>query len=355
MFVDKVEVVVKSGDGGAGAVSFLREKFVIAGGPDGGDGGDGGNVYFEVSQNCDTLSHFRGKNRYCAQNGSPGGKRNKTGKNGKDIVLLVPPGTEVRDRNTEELLLDLRDVGKTLFLRGGKGGLGNVHFKNATNQAPTYAQKGIAGIEANLILELKLIANVGLVGFPNVGKSTLIATISNARPKIANYAFTTLIPSLGVVDCGDYHSFIMADIPGIIKGASEGKGLGLEFLRHIERTRFLLFVLDFADEITAQFQSLRYELQNFSQTLAQKPFGIVLSRADMLDLNTQEIAFASFLQSLGLAQNPLDSVPLSYVMPNNWEQAPQTQAPVFVLPISSLTRHNTETLRFLLGRFLEKQ
>ena len=354
MFVDKVEVVVKSGNGGAGAVSFLREKFVIAGGPDGGDGGDGGNVYFEVSPNCDTLSHFRGKNRYYAQNGSPGGKRNKTGKNGKDIVLIVPPGTEVRDKNTEELLLDLRDVGKTLFLRGGKGGLGNVHFKNATNQAPTYAQKGIAGIEASLILELKLIANVGLVGFPNVGKSTLIATISNARPKIANYAFTTLIPSLGVVDCGDYHSFVMADIPGIIEGASEGKGLGLEFLRHIERTRFLLFVLDFAGELGAQFHALRYELQNFSPSLAQKPFGIVLSRADMLESRAQADVFADFLQSLGIAPNPLDSVPLSYIAPERWEQAPQQQSPAFVLPISSLAHHNTETLRFLLGRCLKQ-
>lgn len=347
MFVDRVEVFVKSGNGGAGAVSFLREKFIIAGGPDGGDGGNGGNVYFEVSQNCDTLSHFRGKNRYCAKNGNPGSKRKKTGKNGEDIVLIVPPGTEVRDKDTHELLLDLREVGKTLFLRGGKGGLGNVHFKNAQNQAPTYAQKGIKGAEANLVLELKLIANVGLVGFPNVGKSTLIATISNARPKIADYAFTTLIPSLGVVDCGDYHSFVMADIPGIIKGASEGKGLGFEFLRHIERSRFLLFVLDFLNSPAQSFAALRTELQNFSQKLAQKPFGIVLSRADTLDLPTQTKQFADFLQALGLEHNPLDSVPLSYI-------APQNQSPAFVLPISSLTKTNTETLRFLLGRTLEK-
>ena len=182
----------------------------------------------------------------------------------------------------------------------------------------------------------------------------MIATISNARPKIANYAFTTLIPSLGVVDCGDYHSFVMADIPGIIKGASEGKGLGLEFLRHIERTRFLLFVLDFAGELDRQFKELRYELQNFSPLLAQKPFGIALSRADMLESGAQADVFGRFLQTLNLAPNPLDSAPLSYIAPNNWEQAPQTQSPVFVLPISSLAHHNTETLRFLLGRFLEQ-
>lgn len=353
MFVDKVEIYVKSGNGGAGAVSFRREKFIVQGGPDGGDGGDGGHIYFEVSKNCDTLSHFRGKKAFYAQNGQQGGSRNKHGRNGKDVTLIVPIGTQVKHKETGEILLDLCKIDKVLFLHGGKGGLGNAHFKSATKQAPTYAQKGIAGAEANIILELKLIADVGLVGFPNVGKSTLISVLSNARPKVADYAFTTLIPSLGVVDCHQYKSFVMADIPGIIQGASNGKGLGLEFLRHIERTCFLLFVLDCIHEPMEQFTSLRDELQQFSHALSQKSFGIVLSRMDLLEEKMQIQTFTKLLHQLHIPPNPYKDVSLSYIIPATWEQEMPMQALKFILPISSITHHNIETLRFLLAQSLE--
>ena len=263
MFVDNIKIVASSGKGGAGCASFHREKFIIKGGPDGGDGGKGGDVYVLADKNTHTLSHFKGHKHIKAKNGMPGKSRNMTGKSGEDAYIIVPPGTQIFDNETDELLADMvKDGEKVRLLKGGKGGLGNVHFKSATNQRPTYAQPGLPGETKELRLELKLIADVGLVGFPNVGKSTLISMISNASPEIANYEFTTLTPKLGVVALNDYSSFMMADIPGIIEGASDGKGLGLEFLQHIERTKTLLFIIDMANyrETLEQYNILKEEL-----------------------------------------------------------------------------------------------
>ena len=357
MFVDRVEIFVSSGKGGEGAVSFHREKFVINGGPDGGDGGKGGNVYFVVDRNTDTLSHFRGHKHFKAQNGKPGLGRNKYGKNGKDLIISVPPGTQVFDVESGKLLLDLLEESqKILFLEGGKGGLGNAHFKSATNQRPTYAQKGMPGVEKNIRLELKLIADVGLVGFPNVGKSTLVSVLSNAKPEIANYEFTTLIPSLGIVNVGDYQSFVIADIPGIIGGASEGKGLGLEFLRHIERTRFLLFVLDIANyrDISTQFDILQKELKNFSQELAMRPFGIMLSKSDTQE-NKQEI-LEEFLKSEGLTLMPHSKIPYCFISRDkeDFTSPKDISKPMFVVLVSSVGGENIDSLKHLLYECLQE-
>lgn len=299
MFVDSVTLILESGKGGQGAVSFHREKFILQGGPDGGDGGRGGSVFFYVDNNTDTLSAFRGRKKLKAKNGQPGGTRKCYGKAGEDLTVTVPPGTQVVDAETGELLLDLEEVGqKVLFLAGGKGGLGNVHFKSSTNQRPTHAQKGMPGESRQVKLELKLIADVGLVGFPNVGKSTLISTLSSARPEVADYEFTTLTPKLGVVDAGDYRSFVLADIPGIIGGASDGKGLGLQFLRHIERTGVLLFMLDAANYRTLhnQYKTLREELKKYSEPLSNKPYAIGISRVDAM---TPEEAVAKVREFIG--------------------------------------------------------
>ena len=290
MFVDSVDIFITSGNGGAGAVSFRREKFVIQGGPDGGDGGKGGDIIFEVDSNADTLSKFRGKKHYKAQNGAQGGSRNCTGKNGANLIIKIPLGTQILDFDSGALIADLNAPNATItILKGGKGGMGNARFKNATRQTPTYAQSGIKGESRHIKLELKLIADVGLVGFPNVGKSTLISTLSNAKPEIADYEFTTLIPNLGVVAVDELQSFVMADIPGIIEGASGGKGLGVQFLKHIERTKFLLFVLDITrknsekNSLVAQFETLRKELANFSAELFRRDFGIVISKYDIAE------------------------------------------------------------------------
>lgn len=355
MFVDSVEIFVSSGKGGEGAVSFRREKFVLNGGPDGGDGGKGGNVYFQVDRNTDTLSHFRGHKTFKAQNGKPGEGRNKYGKKGEDLVIIVPPGTQVFDSQSGELLLDLvEESQKILFLEGGKGGLGNVHFKSATNQRPTYAQKGLSGIEKQIRLELKLIADVGLVGFPNVGKSTLVSVLSNAKPKIANYEFTTLIPKLGIVNVGEYQSFVIADIPGIIGGASEGKGLGLEFLRHIERTRFLLFVLDLANYRTLQeqFGTLRAELEHFSVELSRRPFGIMFSKLDVQQ-NTEsqgiQEEIAKFLNAFQFQLTQRESSGLfTQKDKRDFGKDYDWSMPLFALGVSSVSGENLESLRFLL-------
>lgn len=353
MFVDSVQIFVSSGKGGEGAVSFRREKFVLNGGPDGGDGGKGGNVYFQVDNNTDTLSHFRGHKTFKAQNGQPGQGRNKHGKKGEDLVIVVPPGTQVFEDN--QLLLDLLEGEKILFLEGGKGGLGNSHFKSATNQRPTYAQKGLPGIEKSIRLELKLIADVGLVGFPNVGKSTLVSTLSNAKPEIANYEFTTLVPSLGIVRVGDYQSFVIADIPGIIGGASEGKGLGLEFLRHIERTRFLLVVLDLANyrSLKEQFSTLRAELERFSPKLAMRPFGIMFSKLDTQGENAESQSYqegiSEFLNAFGF-QLKTGENPLLFMQKDKEDFGADYDfnLPLFALAVSSVSGENLESLRFLL-------
>ena len=286
MFIDSVKLSIASGNGGKGAVSFRREKHVLLGGPDGGDGGDGGDVYFVCDNNMHTLLNYKGKKELRAKNGADGEKRNKNGKKGESLELKVPQGTQVIDNESGELLLDLKEEGqRELFLKGGLGGRGNARFKSATNQVPDFAQKGIKGLEKLVRLELKLIADVGLVGFPNAGKSTLISVLSNAKPQIANYEFTTLNPKLGLVKVGDFDSFVMADIPGIIQGASEGKGLGIKFLKHIERTKFLLFLLDLSRQmsIKEQFEILKKELRSFSTELFKRDFAVLISKSDLLE------------------------------------------------------------------------
>lgn len=357
MFIDCVEIFVSSGKGGEGAVSFRREKFVLNGGPDGGDGGKGGNIYFQVDRNTDTLSHFRGHKHFKAQNGRPGEGRNKYGKKGEDLVIIVPPGTQIFDSESGELLLDLlNEAQKVLFLEGGKGGLGNAHFKSATNQRPTYAQKGLPGITKTLRLELKLIADVGLVGFPNVGKSKLVSVLSNAKPQIANYEFTTLTPSLGIVNVGDYQSFVMADIPGIIGGASEGKGLGIEFLRHIERTRFLLFVLDLSNfrDIKEQFKVLRLEVGKFSQKLENRPFGIMLSKSDVIE-DTENL-IKSFVNDLNFNLKKYAQIPHCFLQKevNDFNAELDFTKPLFTLAVSSVKGDNIESLKHLLYKNLKE-
>ncbi|WP_281950545.1 GTPase ObgE [Nitrosophilus kaiyonis] len=353
MFIDSVELTVSSGKGGAGAVSFRREKFMPKGGPDGGDGGKGGDVYFVVDKNTHTLSHFKGKKVLKAKNGRPGEGRKKHGKNGDPLVLIVPPGTEVRDAVTGELLLDLINDGeKVLFLEGGKGGKGNWHFKSPTNQRPTYAQPGLPGKTVQIRLELKLIADVGLVGFPNVGKSTLISVLSNAKPEIANYEFTTLTPKLGVVEVSEFESFVMADIPGIIGGASEGKGLGLQFLKHIERTKTLLYMIDissYRDPIT-QYKTLKKELNKFSEVLSKRSYAIALTKIDALSLEEANEKISKFLESLKLKQNSENR----YGLDKNYRYFLQKkddidiEKPYFVFPISAVSNINIKPLSYAL-------
>ena len=285
MFIDSVKLTLSSGHGGAGAVSFRREKHVILGGPDGGDGGDGGDVYFVCDNNTHTLANYKGKKAMRASDGEAGMGKRMTGKKGESLELIVPPGTAVYDAQTNELLCDMVEEGqRTLFLKGGKGGLGNFHFKNSINQAPEYAQKGMPEESVEVRLELKLIADVGLVGFPNVGKSTLISAVSNAKPQIANYEFTTLTPKLGLVEVDEFSGFVMADIPGIIEGAAEGKGLGHFFLRHIERNSLLLFLIPAdANDIVAEYEILLNELKKYNPELLDKQRLVAISKSDMLD------------------------------------------------------------------------
>lgn len=287
MFLDYVKISVKSGDGGRGCVSFRREKYVPKGGPNGGDGGKGGDVIFRATNSLSTLIDFRYNRHYRARRGEHGQGGDKTGRNGKDCLVLVPCGSIVKDEETGEVLCELlADGDEEVILKGGRGGRGNTHFKSSTNRAPRYAEDGQPGIEKIVVIELKLIADVGLVGFPNSGKSTLISKISAAKPKIADYPFTTLVPNLGIVKYREYDSFVVADIPGIIRGASEGKGLGLQFLRHIERTRVLLFMIDasavnFEDAFDEYFVLLG-ELTNYSKILLKKPRILCFTKADTL-------------------------------------------------------------------------
>ena len=363
MFVDSVDLLVSSGKGGAGCVPFWNEKFVIKGGPDGGDGGDGGSIYFRVDNNIDTLSALRGKKHIKAENGRPGEGRKRYGRKGKSLEIVVPLGTQVIDIESGELLLDLVNEGETiLFLKGGKGGLGNTHFKSATNQRPTYAQPGLAGITKKIRLEMKLIADVGLVGYPNVGKSTLISVISNAKPKIADYEFTTLIPNLGVVNVGEYNSFLMADIPGIIEGASCGRGIGIRFLKHIERTKTILLLIDVINYRTMQYQyrTLLSELEHYSQKLADKKFAIAITKCDTLSIEKANILIKKFLQDIGLKPNKIlqqygaNMEYFSYGMKEKFNYNLSKIEPLFVLPISTLSRFNLDPLRFALKDFIDK-
>lgn len=289
MFLDHAKIYIKSGDGGNGCVSFRREKFVPKGGPNGGDGGKGGDIIFKATSQLSTLVDFRYKAHYKAQRGEHGMGSLKTGKNGNNEVILVPCGSIIKDSETGKVLAELLVNGQeVLLLKGGRGGKGNNHFKNSTNQAPRIAQKGEKGIEETVVIELKLIADVGLVGFPNAGKSTLISKISSAKPKIADYAFTTLVPNLGIVKYGEYESFVVADIPGIIEGASSGKGLGIQFLRHIERTRLLLFMIDATNltnaklkkEFLRDYDTLLKELKKYEADLLDKPRILCFTKID---------------------------------------------------------------------------
>lgn len=291
MFVDYAKILVKSGDGGNGAVSFRREKYVAAGGPDGGDGGKGGDVYFQVDPNQNTLIDFRYKKKFKAENGKNGEGAHRYGRGGEDIYIKVPIGTIVKEADTGKILADLSKEGQTeLIFPGGRGGKGNSHFATSTRQAPRFSQDGEKGIEKEVILELKLLADVGLIGFPNVGKSTFLSRTTSARPKIADYHFTTLEPNLGVVKNEHGASFVIADIPGIIEGASEGTGLGLQFLRHIERTRLLLHVIDVSGNegrnAVEDFNTINNELKKYSERLSSRKQIIVANKIDAMQDNT---------------------------------------------------------------------
>ena len=287
MFTDYTKIIIKSGDGGNGAITFRREKYVAAGGPDGGDGGKGGDIYFVVDPDANTLINFRYNKKYKAQNGENGSGNNCYGKKGEDLYIKVPAGTVIKDAETGKVIADLSKQGqKELILPGGRGGKGNSHFATATRQAPHFAQGGEKGIEKEIILELKLIADVGLLGFPNVGKSTILSMVTSARPKIADYHFTTLEPNLGVVKTEYGDSFVIADIPGIIEGASEGIGLGLKFLRHIERTRLLLHVIDVSGtegrNPVEDFKTINKELEKYSDKLSKRKQIIVANKIDAM-------------------------------------------------------------------------
>ena len=283
MFIDYAEIICASGKGGAGAVTFRREKFVPKGGPDGGDGGKGGSIIFTADKNLHTLQDIRYKKSYQADNGEPGSSNQKTGRAGEDVYISVPLGTLIREKETSRVEADLVTDGEVyIACPGGKGGKGNAHFKTATRQTPRHAQKGIPGKKRNFTIEIKLLADVGLVGLPNAGKSTLLASISSARPKIADYPFTTLQPHLGIVKYGEYQSFVMADIPGIIEGASKGKGLGHQFLKHIERTRLLLFLIDTLEKDPADtYELLKQELLNHHPDLIKRKHIIVRTKFDI--------------------------------------------------------------------------
>ncbi|MGA7839052.1 MAG: GTPase ObgE [Ignavibacteriaceae bacterium] len=283
MFIDYAEIETSAGKGGDGAVAFRREKYVPKGGPSGGNGGNGGNVILKTDPNLYTLLDFRYKRHYRAEKGEAGAKSRKDGKFGQDIIIKVPVGTLVKDQQTGKVLFDLKEDGEEVVLaKGGRGGKGNSNFATSTNQTPRYAEPGKEGDSKKVILELKLIADVGLVGFPNAGKSTLISTISAAKPKIADYPFTTLTPNLGIVKYKDYKSFTVADIPGIIEGAHEGKGLGIKFLKHIERTKILLFLVDVTSEnYQKDYDILFNELKSYSKKLADKKKIVSVSKSDI--------------------------------------------------------------------------
>lgn len=303
-FVDEAGIYVRAGKGGNGCLSFWREKFVAKGGPDGGDGGDGGSVILEADESLNTLIDFRYTRKYLAENGQPGQGRDCTGSKGADLVLKVPVGTTVIDEDTGETLGDLTEIGQQLKVaQGGRRGLGNTRFKSSTNRAPRQTTKGTVGEERNLKLEMKLLADVGLLGLPNAGKSTFIRSVSSAKPKVADYPFTTLVPNLGVVKVKKHQSFVIADIPGIIKGAADGAGLGIRFLKHLVRNRVLLHLVDMApwDELTPAEAAVVAvnELEQFSPTLAQRERWLILNKIDMVPEDELEARCQSVIDALG--------------------------------------------------------
>ena len=308
MFYDHTKIYVKAGDGGDGSIHFRREKFVPFGGPDGGDGGRGGSVYIEATSNLNTLIDYRYRQHFKASSGVAGARQKMHGAKGEDVTLLVPCGTVIRDAETNELIADLVDEGQLVMVaRGGRGGLGNVHFATATHQAPREAQRGEPGEERWLLLELRLVADVGLVGYPNAGKSTLLSVVTAAAPKIADYPFTTLSPNLGVVTIGqpgsgDEFSFVLADIPGLIEGAAQGVGLGHEFLRHIQRTRLLIHLLDgaaFESDLWQNFQAINQELREYDERLATRPQIVVLNKMDLPEAQERWPALKAKVEAAG--------------------------------------------------------
>lgn len=316
MFIDSSDIYIKSGDGGDGAVSFRREKYVPAGGPDGGDGGKGGSIIFQTDEGMNTLNDYRYKRKYIAHSGENGGAKRCFGKDGGDLILKVPEGTVIKDAESGKIIIDMsKDNKRVELLKGGKGGKGNQHFATSTNQAPKYAQPGQDGLELNVTLELKVIADVGLVGFPNVGKSTLLSRVSNAKPKIANYHFTTLSPNLGVVDLPDTDGFVIADIPGLIEGASSGIGLGHEFLRHIERTRMIVHIVDAAStedrDPIEDIRIINKELKEYNEELALKPQVIAANKIDAIysDVKDEVITrLKDVFESEGMKVFPISAV-----------------------------------------------
>jgi len=303
MFVDKAAITVKAGKGGNGAVSFHREKYISAGGPDGGDGGRGGSVMISVDMSMSTLMDFRYKRKYAADNGADGSGKNKTGKDGKDLVIRVPNGTVIRDKESGAIIVDMSGIETFTLVRGGSGGWGNKHFATPTRQAPRFAKAGLPGEDLEVILELKLIADVGLVGFPNVGKSTLLSVVSKANPKIADYHFTTLFPNLGVVYGNDGNSFVVADIPGIIEGASGGAGLGHDFLRHIDRCRLIIHMVDISGfegrDPIADFETINEELRKYDPELARRPQIVAANKCDIAQEQELIERFAEFIKERG--------------------------------------------------------
>lgn len=302
-FVDTAKITVRAGNGGNGAVAFHREKYVTNGGPDGGDGGRGGSIILVPDHNMSTLMDFRYKRKYVAENGADGSGAKKSGKDGKDLLIRVPQGTVLRDPETRQIIQDMSDCDRYVLARGGRGGWGNQHFATPTRQAPRFAKAGLPGQAMEIILELKLLADVGLVGFPNVGKSTLLSVVSKAHPKIANYHFTTLMPNLGVVYVDEGSSFVMADIPGIIEGASDGAGLGYDFLRHIDRCRLLVHLVDVSgsegrDPVT-DFDAINAELKQYSPELAERPMIVCGNKADLVYDRAPADALKAHVEALG--------------------------------------------------------
>ena len=335
MFADKATIYIRSGKGGDGHVSFRREKYVPNGGPDGGDGGKGGDVIFEVDLGLNTLSAFRHKGKYYAKDGEEGGKRNCHGSNGEDIVVKVPEGTLIKEAESGQIIADMSgDNTRAVILKGGRGGLGNQHFATATMQAPKYAQPGKPAQELCVQLELKVIADVGLVGFPNVGKSTLLSRVTNAKPKIANYHFTTIHPNLGVVDLDGAAGFVIADIPGLIEGASEGVGLGHEFLRHIERTKVMIHIVDAAStegrDPVEDIHAINQELKNYNADITRKPQVIAANKIDAIYVPEGE-------------ESPLERI--------RREFEPQGY---HIFPISAVTGEGLKELLYYVNRLVEE-
>ncbi len=334
VFVDKAKIFISSGKGGDGHISFRREKFVANGGPDGGDGGKGGDIIFKVDEGINTLADFHYGGKYKAENGQDGNKRRCHGKNGADLIIKVPEGTVIKEAQSGKVIADMsRDNKEAVILKGGKGGNGNMHYATSTMQAPKYAQPGQPALELEVLLELKVIADVGLVGFPNVGKSTFLSKVSNAKPKIANYHFTTLSPMLGVVNLKDAKGFVVADIPGLIEGASEGAGLGHEFLRHIERTRMMIHVVDAAStegrDPLEDIEAINNELKNYNADITTKPQVIAANKIDMLpDGENSEI-----IETIRKKYEPMG---------------------VKVFPISTLTGKGVQELLYYVSRTLSE-